>query len=150
MPNFGLRPLSCIIQAVSFFITVKIYINTIFICFIFYCGSYGTIEVSFRSRENAAKVGLVLMTGGTSLLITGTKKKAHNGPAASYLAASPLFFVYYLYITRILPLCIILIFFVYYLCVLPVYCVCITCRISWVFGGFFLYFLWHKKIPQAL
>lgn len=31
-----------------------------------------------KEKTSAAKVGLGLMTGGASLLITGTKKKAHN------------------------------------------------------------------------
>lgn len=31
-----------------------------------------------KEKTSAAKVGLALMTGGTSLLFTGTKKKAHN------------------------------------------------------------------------
>lgn len=64
-------------------------------------------------------------------------------PAHYFLSITCILLVYYLCVLSSY-------FFVYYLCVLPVYCVCITCRISWVFGGFFLYFLWHKKIPQAL
>lgn len=31
-----------------------------------------------KEKTSAAKIGLGLMTGGTSLLLTGTKKKAHN------------------------------------------------------------------------
>lgn len=31
-----------------------------------------------KEKVSAAKVGLGLMTGGASLLVTGTKKKAHN------------------------------------------------------------------------
>lgn len=31
-----------------------------------------------KEKTSAAKVGLAIMTGGTSLLVTGTKKKAHN------------------------------------------------------------------------
>lgn len=31
-----------------------------------------------KEKTSATKVGLALMTGGTSLLMTGTKKKAHN------------------------------------------------------------------------
>lgn len=35
-------------------------------------------KTEMKEKTSAAKVGLGLMTGGTSLLITGTKKKAHN------------------------------------------------------------------------
>lgn len=31
-----------------------------------------------KEKTSAAKVGLGIMTGGASLLVTGTKKKAHN------------------------------------------------------------------------
>jgi len=31
-----------------------------------------------KEKTSAAKVGLALMTGGTSLLVTGTKNKKHN------------------------------------------------------------------------
>lgn len=31
-----------------------------------------------KEKRSAAKVGLAIMTGGTSALITGTKKKKHN------------------------------------------------------------------------
>lgn len=31
-----------------------------------------------KEKTSAAKVGLGILTGGTSLLVTGTKKKAHN------------------------------------------------------------------------
>ena len=31
-----------------------------------------------KEKTSAAKVGLGIMTGGTSLLFTGTKKKKHN------------------------------------------------------------------------
>ena len=31
-----------------------------------------------KEKTSAAKIGLGIMTGGTSLLLTGTKKKAHH------------------------------------------------------------------------
>lgn len=31
-----------------------------------------------KEKTSAAKIGLAMMTGGASLLVTGTKKKAHN------------------------------------------------------------------------
>ncbi len=31
-----------------------------------------------KEKTSAAKVGLAVMTGGASLMVTGTKKKAHN------------------------------------------------------------------------
>lgn len=31
-----------------------------------------------KEKTSAAKVGLAIMTGGASLLVTGTKNKAHN------------------------------------------------------------------------
>lgn len=31
-----------------------------------------------KEKKSMAKIGMGIMTGGTSLLVTGTKKKAHN------------------------------------------------------------------------
>lgn len=38
---------------------------------------FNTKEVK-KEKKSAAKIGLGIMTGGTSLLLTGTKSKAHN------------------------------------------------------------------------